>query len=92
MMMLESIQRAQGPRLEMAKTRKDLQEAKRQLAAIDNHQHTSTNIKKWLTTSRAYTRLVDKVDKQEPQVKKVLSQQTSQQKGVDNFLTAISAE
>jgi hypothetical protein len=77
---------------ELAKTKKDLGEAKRQLETIVDTQKRTRPNRKELPTARANKRLVNKIDEQEPQVKKVLSRQTAQQKDIDNFLTAFSAE
>jgi chromosome segregation ATPase len=97
---LEGIQRAQALRMSVAKTTQDLAEAKKQLEAlVEDQKRIRANIKELPSTSKAYKRLVEKIDEQEPQIEKyqadikgLLAQQNSQQKAFDDFLAAFTAE
>jgi hypothetical protein len=65
---LQGIQKARALHSELAKTRRDLEEAQRQLEdVIDNHQCIHANSKELPTPSRANRRLVNMPDEPEPQ-------------------------
>jgi DNA repair exonuclease SbcCD ATPase subunit len=84
----------------VARTTQDLAEARKQLEAlVEDQKRIRANIKELPSSSRAYKRLVEKIDEQEPQIEKVqndiktlLAQQNSQQKAFDDFLAAFTAE
>jgi hypothetical protein len=66
---------------------------------VEDQQRIRANIKELPATSKAYKRLVEKIDEQEPvierhqaDVKRLLAQQTAQQKALDDFLASFSAE
>ena len=96
----EGIQRAWEMRLALGRTRQDLEEARAQLKVlVEDQQRIRANIKELPSTSKAYKRLVEKIDEQEPviekhqaDVKRLLAQQTAQQKALDDFLASFSAE
>jgi hypothetical protein len=96
----EGIQRAWALRQALGRTRQDLGEARAQLKVlVEDQQRIRANIKELPATSKAYKRLVEKIDEQEPvierhqaDVKRLLAQQTAQQKALDDFLASFSAE
>jgi DNA repair exonuclease SbcCD ATPase subunit len=96
----EGIQKAQSLRMELARTRQDLEEAKKQLEAIvEDQKRIRANIKELPSSSKAYKRLVDKIDEQEPvvekhqaDIKRLTSLQNTQQKAFDDFLASFTAE
>jgi hypothetical protein len=96
----EGIQRAWEMRLALGRTRQDLGEARAQLKVlVEDQQRIRANIKELPSTSKAYKRLVEKIDEQEPviekhqaDVKRLLAQQAAQQKALDDFLASFSAE
>jgi hypothetical protein len=94
------VKKEQALRRELAKTRQDPEAARKHLGAVvEDLGRIRANIKELPSSSRAYKRLVDKIDEQEPQLEKLqadikrpLALQNSQQKVVDDFLAGFTAE
>ena len=90
-----------GPKLDATtKTRREIEQQQRELSTItEDQKRLRANLKEMPATAQAYKRYLEKFDKQETQIekyqadiKKLQAQEHSQQKALDDFLVAFSAE
>jgi hypothetical protein len=98
--MKKGLQKAMELRWAVEKTKREAAELKRQHDAIvEDQKRLRANLKEMPATARAYKRYLEKFDQQESQieplqaeVKKLQAAQHAQQKALDDFLVAFSAE
>jgi hypothetical protein len=96
----DGLKQAMALRLEVAKTKREIAEQQRQLTTITEDQgRLRANLREMPSTAQAYKRYLEKFDKQETQIekyqadiKKLQTEVHSQQKALDDFLAAFSAE
>jgi hypothetical protein len=98
--MKKGLQKAMELRWAVEKTKREAAELKRQHDAIvDDQKRLRANLKEMPETAKAYKRYLEKFDQQETQIerlqselKKLQAAQHAQQKALDDFLAAFSAE
>jgi hypothetical protein len=98
--MKDGLQRAMSLRWDVNKTRREFAELQRQLNAItEDQKRLRANLKELPATAKAYKRILEKLDEQEPQIekyqadiKKLQTLEHTQQKAFDDFLANFSAE
>jgi hypothetical protein len=96
----EGLQRAQALRWELEKTRREVAEQQRQLNVIVTDQgRLRANLKEMPSTAKAYKRYLEKFDEQETliekyqsDIKKLQTQEHTQQKSFDDFLANFSSD
>jgi hypothetical protein len=94
------LKQAMTLRLEVARSRREIEEQQRQLNTITTDQaRLRANLKEMPSTAKAYKRYLEKFDLQETQIekyqadiKKLQAQEHEQQKAFDDFLVGFSAE
>jgi hypothetical protein len=98
--MKKGLQKAMELRWAVEKTKREAAELKRQHDLIvEDQKRLRANLKEMPSTARAYKRYLEKFDRQETQIedlqaeiKKLQAAQHAQQKALDDFLVAFSAE
>jgi hypothetical protein len=96
----EGLRKALELRGELARTQREIQEQERQLKAItDDQVRLRANLREMPATAAAYKRYLEKFDQQETQIeqyqqdiKKLQETEHAQQKALDDFLAAFSAD
>jgi hypothetical protein len=96
----DGLKQALALRWDLAKTKREIAEQQRQLNTITGDQgRLRANLREMPSTAQAYKRYLEKFDKQETQIEKyqadikqLQAQEHSQQKALDDFLAAFSAE
>jgi hypothetical protein len=97
---MQSLKQAMTLRLEVAKSRREIEEQQRQLNTItEDQKRLRANLKEMPATAKAYKRYLEKFDLQETQIekyqadiKKLHAQEHEQQKAFEDFLAGFSAE